>query len=216
MSQTPIEPPVLQSTVQTSSREALLDGVLALLEDWGACEGSLEWVRKQPDPSIPALWNACPNGIWMVWVLDQMFAESRNPEIAEAGASVRNLAVTGAIAALARHLDQSGIAHSILSDPSPRWPEGVVDAVRPVREAARIVKSQPTAETYHPLYSACVWVETAIYDTACEDFTGSVGSACLAVSALEGRPLIGCTLNQQVVEACRPLLPLLLKHITLD
>lgn len=214
--QTSIEPPVLQSTVQTASREAILDGVLALLGGWGACEGGLEWVLKQPDPSLPALWNACPNGIWMVWVLDQMFADSRNPEIAEAGASVRHRAVAGAVATLAAQLDKVGISHSLPAEPSFQWLEDVVNAVRPVEEVTRTMRPHSNAGPLHPLYSASVWAEQAIYEMACEEFAESVGSACLSVSALEGRAVINCSLNQQVQEDCRALLPLLLKHITLD
>ncbi len=36
----------------------------------GACRAALEWVETQPSKAIDDLWHACPNGDWLVWLLE--------------------------------------------------------------------------------------------------------------------------------------------------
>ena len=40
-----------------------------LLENLDACPEALKWVKRYPDKSMQDLWDICPRGDWMLWLL---------------------------------------------------------------------------------------------------------------------------------------------------
>ena len=160
------------------------------LRDQDACAEALEWVQAQPGQRLPALWDACPVGHWMLWLC----RESGVP-----GDTLAPVAYRAADRAV-REYTPRALERARLTEEAAR-----LRALAPVRDRETAVAAADPAAAASRIGHATA-MHAADAAAAAADPAAALAAALAAADAAAATDAADAEENQRCADDCRELL----------